>query len=372
MYPWLGRIGPWKRYRRLLAETDRLLYAEIAARRVDADGDDILSLLVKHSSLSDAELRDEVMTLLVAGHETTATALAWAFERLVRHPEAMERARSGDDDYLDAVIKETLRIRPVVADVVRTVTRETEVGGYTVPAGTIVLPAVALVQRSESYGDALAFRPERFLDGSPRPYSWIPFGGGVRRCIGAAFATLEMKTVLREVLGARRARASAPRRRGHAGQRRDAAARPGRRGRGHGTAVRRGPPASFCRVKQALVPAIALTLALASVPSAGAKSSGRVLATGDSMIQILDGFIKERVRPEHFRLRSDAHIGTGISKPFQLDWVTHARRLARSYRPTATVVFLGANEGFPLRWEGKRRNCCSRAWRKAYAPGRRR
>jgi cytochrome P450 len=200
MWPWLGRVGPWRRYRRLLAETDSLLYAEIAARRANPEGDDILSLLVKHSSLSDAELRDEVMTLLVAGHETTATALAWAFERLVRHPEAMERAQSGDDDYLDAVIKETLRIRPVVADVVRTVTRETEVGGYTVPAGTVVLPAVALVQRSASYDDALEFRPERFLEGSPPPYSWIPFGGGVRRCIGAAFATLEMKTVLREVL----------------------------------------------------------------------------------------------------------------------------------------------------------------------------
>jgi cytochrome P450 family 135 len=200
MWPWLGRFGPWKRYVRLLAETDRLLYAEIAARRADPDGEDILSLLVKHTSLSDAELRDEVMTLLIAGHETTATALAWAFERLVRHPQVMERARSGDDDYLDAVVKETLRIRPVVADVVRTLTSEAEVGGYTLPKGTVVLPAVALVQRSESYGDPLEFRPERFLDGSPPPYSWIPFGGGVRRCIGAAFATLEMKTVLREVL----------------------------------------------------------------------------------------------------------------------------------------------------------------------------
>jgi cytochrome P450 len=200
MWPWLGRFGPWKRYVRLLAETDRVLYAEIAAHRADPDGDDILSLLVKHTSLSDAELRDEVMTLLVAGHETTATALAWAFERLVRHPAALERARSGDDDYLDAVVKETLRIRPVVADVVRTLTSEAEVGGYTLPAGTVVLPAIALVQRSDSYEDALEFRPERFLDGSPPPYSWIPFGGGVRRCIGAAFATLEMKTVLREVL----------------------------------------------------------------------------------------------------------------------------------------------------------------------------
>jgi cytochrome P450 family 135 len=200
MWPWLGRFGPWKRYRRLLAETDRVLYEEIAARREDPGGDDILSLLVQHSSLSDAALRDEVMTLLVAGHETTATALAWAFERLVRHPGALARAASGDDEYLDAVVRETLRVRPVVADVVRTVTRDTEVGGYTLPPGSIVLPAVALVQRSASYPDALDFRPERFLGDSPAPYTWIPFGGGVRRCIGAAFATLEMKVVLREVL----------------------------------------------------------------------------------------------------------------------------------------------------------------------------
>jgi cytochrome P450 len=152
------------------------------------------------------------MTLLIAGHETTATALAWAFERLTRHPEAMARAAAGDDDYLDAVVKETLRVRPVVADVVRSVTRETEVGGYRLAAGTIVLPAVALVQRAkENYGaDALEFRPERFLDGSPPPYTWIPFGGGVRRCVGAAFATLEMKVVLRTVL--ERVELTAPRR----------------------------------------------------------------------------------------------------------------------------------------------------------------
>jgi hypothetical protein len=112
---------------------------------------------------------------------------------------------------------------------------------------------------------------------------------------------------------------------------------------------------------------IAIALLLLSAAPATAARSGRVLATGDSMIQIVDGFIAQQVKPQHFRLRSDAHIGTGISKPFQLDWVAHARKLARSYRPTATVVFLGANEGFPLRWEGKRRNCCSQAWRKAYA-----
>jgi hypothetical protein len=112
--------------------------------------------------------------------------------------------------------------------------------------------------------------------------------------------------------------------------------------------------------------AIAIALLLLCAAPAGA-SRGRILATGDSMIQIVDGFISQGVAPQHFRVRSDAHIGTGISKPFLLDWVAHARKLARSYRPTASVVFLGANDAFPLRWQGKRRNCCSRAWRKAYA-----
>ncbi|MEA2422473.1 MAG: cytochrome family [Thermoleophilaceae bacterium] len=204
IYPWLGRFGPWKRYRRRLAELDRVLYEEIAARRSDPSLDernDILSLLIANGSHSDAALRDELMTLLVAGHETTATGLAWAFERLVRHPDALAAAASADDAYLDAVVKETLRVRPVVVDVVRTLTADTEVAGYTLPAGTIVLPAIALVQRSERHYDgALDFRPERFLEGSPEPYTWIPFGGGVRRCIGAAFATLEMKVVLRAVL----------------------------------------------------------------------------------------------------------------------------------------------------------------------------
>jgi cytochrome P450 len=202
LWPWLERVGPWKRYTRILAETDALLYEEIAAKRADPSGEDILSLLVATSSLTDEQLRDEVITLLVAGHETTATGLAWAFERLTRHPDALSRAAAGDDEYLEAVVKETLRIRPVVADVVRTLTRKTEVAGYQLAPGTVVLPAVALVQRSaKHYGDdALEFRPERFLDGSPPPYTWIPFGGGVRRCIGAAFATLEMKVVLREVL----------------------------------------------------------------------------------------------------------------------------------------------------------------------------
>ena len=108
-------------------------------------------------------------------------------------------------------------------------------------------------------------------------------------------------------------------------------------------------------------------LALACPPAAGARSGGRVLATGDSMIQYVDIALRKRLEPRHFRVRSDAHVGTGISKPRQFDWIAHASHLARSYRPRATVVFLGANEGFPLRWDGKRRNCCSRPWRKAYA-----
>ncbi|MEA2422474.1 MAG: uncharacterized protein QOF55_1573, partial [Thermoleophilaceae bacterium] len=109
-----------------------------------------------------------------------------------------------------------------------------------------------------------------------------------------------------------------------------------------------------------------MVVVLAFAAPAGAKS-GRVLATGDSMIQIVDSFLAQKLGPRHFRVHSDAHVGTGISKPRQLNWVAHARSIARSYRPTATVVFIGANEGFPLSFEGRRRNCCTRAWRQAYA-----
>lgn len=112
--------------------------------------------------------------------------------------------------------------------------------------------------------------------------------------------------------------------------------------------------------------ALVLAALVAAAPAHAARS-GRILATGDSMIQVVDGFLAQKVKRERFRVRSDAHIGTGISKPFLLDWPRHAARLARRYRPTASVVFLGANDGFPLRWDGKRRQCCGRAWRKAYA-----
>jgi cytochrome P450 len=243
----LGGITPAARFRRALAAVDELIYAEIADRRAadDADRrsslrtghgpvlahdrDDVLSLLLsaRHedgSPMTDTELRDELMTLLTAGHETTATGLAWAFERLMRTPRVLERLTSSldDDEYLDAVVKETLRVRPVVVDVARKLTSEVEIAGWRLPAGTLVLPAIAVMhRRPDLYDSPEEFRPERFIDGGRsgarghRPlagraesYAWIPFGGGVRRCIGASFAQVEMRTVLREVL--RRVRLRAP------------------------------------------------------------------------------------------------------------------------------------------------------------------
>ena len=178
----------------------------------------MLSLLLsaRHedgSPMSDQELRDELMTLLGAGHETTATGLAWAFERLLRTPAVHERLTSDldDDEYLDAVVKETLRVRPVVTDCARKLTADTQIAGFDIPAGTLLLPAIALLNRHpDLWPDPEEFRPERFLEGQPDPYSWIPFGGGVRRCIGAAFAQQEMKIVLREILARVRLRAADP------------------------------------------------------------------------------------------------------------------------------------------------------------------
>jgi cytochrome P450 len=197
-------------FRDRYADVDALLYKEIRARRADEDldeRDDIMSLLLqaRHedgSPMSDEELRDELVTLLVAGHETTATALAWGIERLVRHPDKLERLReealAGGDEYVDAVAKETLRLRPVIPIVVRRVTEPVEIGGFTIPAGWKVGPCIYLMHRHASVydPDPTAFRPERFLEKPAGTYTWIPFGGGIRRCIGASFAVFEMKTVL--------------------------------------------------------------------------------------------------------------------------------------------------------------------------------
>jgi cytochrome P450 family 135 len=203
---------------RALPEVDRLIYEEIAAHRADPDGrEDILALLVgardeQGMALSDEELRDEIVTLLLAGHETTTTGLAWCFERLLRHPRVLERLlgelEGEEESYLDAVVNETLRVRPVIDAVWRRLKAPVEVGGWLLPADTTVMPSIVLVQESSSaFGDALSFRPERFLEGASAPYTLIPFGGGPRRCIGAAFATMEMKTILRAVLGRVRLRA---------------------------------------------------------------------------------------------------------------------------------------------------------------------
>jgi cytochrome P450 family 135 len=196
---------------RLLPEVDRLLHEEIAAHRAEPDGrEDVLSLLLaardeQGEGLSDEELRDHLITLLVAGHETTTTALAWCFERLLRHPEAYARLRreldEGEEErYLEAVLNETLRVRPVIDAVWRKLSAPAEVAGWLLPAGATVMPSIEIVQHSGAFADASAFRPERLLEGSAPPYTFIPFGGGARRCVGASFAMMEMRAIMRTVL----------------------------------------------------------------------------------------------------------------------------------------------------------------------------
>jgi cytochrome P450 family 135 len=212
-----GRFGAgagqrFQERRRLLNE---LIYEEIARRRAAEnleEREDIFSMLLlardaDGQSMTDRELRDELVTLLVAGHETTATGLAWAFELLLRTPRVLERLNAelamGGGDYLDAVVKETLRLRPVIMGVGRVVRGEPfEVGGYLIPPGVEINPSIAAIHRREDrYPDAHAFRPERFLGpDAPDTYTWLPFGGGTRRCVGASFATFEMQVVIRRVL----------------------------------------------------------------------------------------------------------------------------------------------------------------------------
>jgi cytochrome P450 len=199
--------------RRRIDRVDELIYREIAERRQAEDigeREDILSMMIgatheDGSPMSDEEIRDELLTLLVAGHETTATSLSWAVERLVRHPEKLERLRAevaeGREEYLTATIQETLRLRPVISIVLRKLTEPVEIGGYELPAGVSVAPCVYLAHRNpEVYPEPDRFLPERFLDNPPGTYTWIPFGGGVRRCLGASFAQFEMAVVLKELV----------------------------------------------------------------------------------------------------------------------------------------------------------------------------
>lgn len=207
----LGRLSPWGKFVRSRDALDAFIYEEIGDRRAEpghAERDDVLSLLLsardeEGEPMSDQELRDELVTVLGAGHETTATGLAWAVERLVRNPRVLAKLRdslaAGDEEYLGAVVKETLRSRPVIVDVGRKLTAPATIGGYELEQGTFVLPAIAaLHQRQDVFPGADEFRPERFLETKVDNYAWIPFGGGVRRCIGAAFAEYEMRTILRE------------------------------------------------------------------------------------------------------------------------------------------------------------------------------
>lgn len=206
-----GERGTVQRFEQSRRAVDEILYAEIARRRSDpelASRQDVFSALLLAEDedgrrLSDQEVRDELVTLLLAGHETTATGLAWTFDLLLHSPAVHRRAAEGDDAYLDAVIKESLRIRPVIAAVGRVVKREPfHLNGYVIPPGVEINPSIRTIHaRGDLYPNPESFRPERFLGpDAPDTYTWVPFGGGTRRCLGASFALTEMRTVLRRVL----------------------------------------------------------------------------------------------------------------------------------------------------------------------------
>ncbi|MGH3772557.1 MAG: cytochrome P450 [Pseudonocardiaceae bacterium] len=209
----LLRLRWWRRRAQRRAAALALLTEEITHCRADprlARRTDALAMLMRGvegagPSMADDELLDQLVTLLLAGYDTTATALSWAFERLTRHPALLHRtaraAEDGDDAWLDAVCKESLRVRPVVFEFGRKLTAPVRLAGHRIPAGTILVPSINLVHHSSRhYPDPEEFRPQRFLDQRPDPAVWLPFGGGVRRCLGATFAQVEMRTVLREIL----------------------------------------------------------------------------------------------------------------------------------------------------------------------------
>lgn len=209
----LGGLRTWRTFNRARAECDALIYEEIGRRRghPDPQADDVLGVLLRSSThdgrqLDDLTLRDQLMTLIVGGHETPAGALAWAFERLVRHPQMLERlAREaldgGDSGYAEAVIHETLRVRPPLAFVARRVKSPFRLGDHVLAPGTVVLPYFMLIHgRADLYPEPQVFRPERFLKERPPAYGWVPFGGGAHACLGAHFAYLEIKTILHTVL----------------------------------------------------------------------------------------------------------------------------------------------------------------------------
>jgi cytochrome P450 len=225
LMPWFRRElaggSPYGRLMKVLTRIDEVLFEIIAERRADPMTqfrDDTVSLLIRAghedgSPLTDDEVRDEVLTMIMAGYETTTSGCAWALERLLRSPDKLARLTEemmeggNDTAYLDAVVKETLRIRPVVPVVGRHVRAPIELDGYVIPAGTTLMVSIYLIHTDpEVYPEPNEFRPERFLNGTPEGGAWIPFGGGVRRCMGARFAELEMKVVLTQVLSSARLR----------------------------------------------------------------------------------------------------------------------------------------------------------------------
>jgi cytochrome P450 len=241
----LGRPDPHGPIKWMLSIVDRQLYPAIRERRaagVKPEANDVLSLLLQArdeqgNELTDEELRDQVVSLVLAGHETTANSLAWTFERLLRSPAAYDRlrelVRSGDelaDGYVEATICEGMRVRPVIPLIVRMVKRPWQLGHYVVPADTpVAVSIVALHHREDVYPDPHAFRPERFVDHKPGTYTWIPFGGGIRRCLGASLAMAEQRVVLREI--ARRMDLRAPRATPERTRQRNVTMIPARRGR---------------------------------------------------------------------------------------------------------------------------------------------
>ncbi|OAI38536.1 hypothetical protein AYO39_00970 [Actinobacteria bacterium SCGC AG-212-D09] len=225
----LGRFGRGRgqaaKFEQRRRAVDEILYAEIARRRAAPDldqRDDVFSMLLlardeDGERLSDGEVRDELVTLLLAGHETTATGLAWTFDVLLHSPAALARAVEGDDEYIDAVVKESLRIRPVIPGVGRVVRGEPfSLGRWTIPEGIEINPSIRVMhRRADLYPEPSAFKPERFLGPNvggrvPDTYTWIPFGGGTRRCLGASFAQMEMRVVLQRVLERAVLRAAEP------------------------------------------------------------------------------------------------------------------------------------------------------------------
>lgn len=209
--PWLAR-RIFADFFTSKADFDALMAEEIGLRRAAPDAaqrEDILSLLLQACDdegrpMTDAELIDELVTLVVAGHETTATALAWCFELMLRHPDVwrrvQEEALAGGDEYVDAVIKESLRMRPIIPLVARVVREPFDLPGYRLPPGSAIAPNIFLAHyREASYPQAAEFRPERFVGETPEGSVWLPFGGGVRRCIGASFAQYEMRVVIQAV-----------------------------------------------------------------------------------------------------------------------------------------------------------------------------